>query len=39
VLFDELDIPDFIDTESKEFLEIVSGMLRLIVSSREYQFA
>ncbi len=39
VLFDELDIPDLIDTESKEFLEIVSGMLRLIVSSREYQFA
>lgn len=39
VLFDELDIPDVINTESHLFSEIVSEMLRLIVSSREYQFA
>ena len=39
ILFQELETSGVIPCNSKEFDEIVSQMLRLIVSSREYQFA
>ena len=39
ILFQELETSGAIGCDSKEFNEIVCQMLRLIVSSREYQFA
>ena len=39
ILFQELEISSAIDCNSKKFDGIVCQMLRLIVSSREYQFA
>ena len=39
ILFQELGTSNDIACNSKEFIEIVCQMLRLIVSSREYQFA
>ena len=39
IVFDELGASADLDCQSKEFNEVASQMLRLIVSSREYQFA
>jgi hypothetical protein len=39
ILFEELGVTDTIDTDTEEFREVAAQMLRLIVASREYQFA
>ena len=39
ILFEELEARDVVDTDSEEFSSLVAQMLRLIVASREYQFA
>ena len=39
ILFEELETQDDISCNSDEFNETISQMMRLIVSSREYQFA
>ena len=39
ILFEELGVTDSMDTDTAEFQEVAAQMLRLIVASREYQFA
>ena len=39
ILFEELGAKDVVDIDSEEFSSLVAQMLRLIVASREYQFA
>ena len=39
ILFQELEVKDVVDINSDEFSSLVAQVLRLIVASREYQFA
>ncbi len=39
ILFEELEVKDVVDINSDEFSSLVAQVLRLIVASREYQFA
>ena len=39
ILFEELEVKDVVDINSDAFSSLVAQVLRLIVASREYQFA